>query len=70
MLNEYFQVMVEDIVFHYEGTLENYLGDGLFAVWGAPYRKPDDVVRAIWAAIEMQLALFKLNQQWRSKAAI
>jgi adenylate cyclase len=65
MLNEYFQVMVEDIVFHYEGTLENYLGDGLFAVWGAPYRKPDDVVRAIWAAIEMQLALFKLNQQWQ-----
>ncbi|OUL24042.1 adenylate/guanylate cyclase domain-containing protein [Nostoc sp. 106C] len=64
MLNEYFEVMVEEIVFRYEGTLEKYIGDALFAIWGAPYRKPDDAQRAIQAAIDMQWAVQRLNQEW------
>ncbi|MBE9130048.1 MULTISPECIES: adenylate/guanylate cyclase domain-containing protein [unclassified Coleofasciculus] len=64
MLNEYFQVMVEEIVFPYEGTLEKYIGDALLAVWGAPYQKPNDVDLAVWAAIEMQWAVRRLNQEW------
>ncbi|MBW4563503.1 MAG: FHA domain-containing protein [Mojavia pulchra JT2-VF2] len=64
MLNEYFEVMVEEIVFRYEGTLEKYIGDALFAVWGAPYQKTDDAERAIQAAIDMQWAVLQLNQKW------
>jgi adenylate cyclase len=64
MLNEYFEVMVEEIVFRYEGTLEKYIGDALFAIWGAPYRKQDDAQRAVQAAIDMQWAVLRLNQQW------
>ncbi|NEP58559.1 MAG: FHA domain-containing protein [Symploca sp. SIO2G7] len=64
MLNEYFQVMVEEIVFAYEGTLEKYIGDALFAVWGAPYPQADDSERAIRAAIAMQWAVRRLNQKW------
>ncbi|MBD2354212.1 FHA domain-containing protein [Tolypothrix sp. FACHB-123] len=64
MLNEYFEVMVEEIVFRYEGTLEKYIGDALFAIWGAPYRKLDDPERAIQAAIDMQWAVLRLNQKW------
>ncbi|NJN73002.1 MAG: FHA domain-containing protein, partial [Limnothrix sp. RL_2_0] len=64
MLNEYFQVMVEDIVFRYEGTLEKYIGDALFAIWGAPYRHKNDPQLAIQAAIEMQWAVAKLSRKW------
>ncbi|HBL11460.1 MAG TPA: adenylate cyclase [Cyanobacteria bacterium UBA11162] len=64
MLNEYFQIMVEEIVFPYEGTLEKYIGDALLAVWGAPYQKPNDVDRAVRAAIQMQWAVYRLNRNW------
>ncbi|AFY70084.1 adenylate/guanylate cyclase with GAF sensor and FHA domain [Thalassoporum mexicanum PCC 7367] len=67
MLNEYFNLMVEDIVFKYEGTLEKYIGDALLAVWGAPYSETDDADRAIHAAIDMQKAVGILNQQWASR---
>ncbi|NER32901.1 MAG: FHA domain-containing protein [Oscillatoria sp. SIO1A7] len=63
MLNDYFQIMVEDIVFRYEGTLEKYIGDALFAIWGAPYQKANDAEQAVLAAIEMQQAVARLNQQ-------
>ena len=64
MLNEYFQVMVEEIVFQYEGTLEKYIGDALFAIWGAPYQRENDAQLAVKAAIDMQWAVTKLNRKW------
>lgn len=64
MLNEYFEVMVEGIVFPYAGTLEKYIGDALLAIWGAPYQLPDDADRAVYAAITMQHAMRTLNQRW------
>lgn len=61
LLNAYFPVMA-DIVFRHEGTLEKYIGDALLAVWGAPFQSPDDPVRAVRAAVEMQRALAELNR--------
>jgi class 3 adenylate cyclase len=63
MLNEYFGMMVEEIVFPYEGTLEKYIGDALVAVWGSPYQRDDDAERAVKAAIAMQWAVRRLNIQ-------
>ena len=66
-LNEYFKVMVEDIVFPYGGTLEKYIADALLAVWGSPYQREDDAVMAVNAAIAMQWAMRHLNQYWESQ---
>lgn len=67
MLNEYFSVMVEGIVFKFEGTLEQYIGDALLAVWGAPYQHPNDAQRAVKAAVAMQKEVAKLNQRWANQ---
>ncbi|MGB5833985.1 MAG: adenylate/guanylate cyclase domain-containing protein, partial [Thiohalocapsa sp.] len=64
MLNRYFQIMVEDIVFPHQGTLEKYIGDALLAIWGAPYRGADDADRAVSAAVAMQQAVGPFNVEW------
>ncbi|MFN9395960.1 MAG: adenylate/guanylate cyclase domain-containing protein [Pseudanabaena sp.] len=63
-LNEYFKVMVEDIVFPFGGTLEKYIADALLAVWGSPYQREDDAIMAVNAAIMMQWSMRRLNQEW------
>ncbi len=66
-LNEYFKVMVEDTVFPFGGTLEKYIADALLAVWGSPYQKDDDAIRAVNAAIAMQWSMSRLNEQWKEE---
>ncbi len=66
-LNEYFKVMVEDIVFPFGGTLEKYIADALLAVWGAPYQREDDAIMAVNAAIAMQWSMRQLNKDWASQ---
>lgn len=64
MLNEYFTVMVEEIVFPFGGTLDKYMGDGLMAFWGAPYPQRDDADQAVKASIAMQKGVQQLNERW------
>ncbi|HWM89543.1 MAG TPA: adenylate/guanylate cyclase domain-containing protein [Thermoanaerobaculia bacterium] len=66
LLTEYFTVMVE-IVFEHGGTLDKFIGDALMALWGAPIAHDDDADRANRAAVAMQRALERLNEEWSRK---
>ena len=62
LLNECFTLMV-DIVLEQRGTLDKYLGDGLMAVFGAPYSSGHDASDALEAALDMLRALRDFNQR-------
>jgi len=51
-LNEHFSAMV-DAVFDHGGTLDKFVGDGLMAVFGAPFPGRDDPDQALAAAVDM-----------------
>jgi adenylate cyclase len=66
MLNDYLKEMTS-IIFKYAGTVNEFIGDGILILFGAPITRPDDAERAIACAIEMQLAMVKVNTNNRQK---
>src|SRR5919108_2039344 len=46
-----------DAVHRYEGTITQFLGDGVMALFGAPIAHEDSARRAVAAALEMQKSL-------------
>ena len=66
ILNEYFTAMV-DVIFGYEGTLDKYIGDAIMAVFGTPYSHPDDPLRAVKTAVDLQRTLKNLNTKWKGE---
>jgi class 3 adenylate cyclase len=46
-----------EAVHHYEGTVNQVMGDGIMALFGAPIAHEDHAVRACYAALAMQSAI-------------
>ncbi len=65
IVQEYLATMA-DIVERHGGTLNEFAGDGVMALFGAPRESsPEDQVRAaVAAASEIQTSMPLLNQQW------
>lgn len=64
MLNRYLADM-NQIVDEHGGCVIEFLGDAVFAVFGAPNYIPDHAEQAVRSAIEMRRRLVELNQEWR-----
>ena len=62
LLNRYFERMI-DIIMMYGGTVDELMGDGILAFFGAPKQLPDSALRAVQCAIEMQIAMVGLNTE-------
>ncbi|MFK7829447.1 MAG: adenylate/guanylate cyclase domain-containing protein [Congregibacter sp.] len=60
MLNRYLGAMT-DIIMEYGGTIDEFLGDAILAVFGAPRRHDDDPDRAARCALAMQEAMATIN---------
>jgi adenylate cyclase len=63
LLNEYFGEMV-DVVYRHGGILHKYIGDAIVALFGVPFRQPEDPDHAIAVAngMLMQLQVFNCRR--------
>jgi PAS domain S-box-containing protein len=62
MLNRYLTAMVE-VIKKYHGTIDEFIGDAIFVLFGAPTWQEDDAQRAVACAVAMQLAMDGVNAQ-------
>lgn len=49
-----FCTMVNEIVFHEQGTLDKFIGDAAMAIYGAPFAQSDAPVRAVRSALRLR----------------
>ena len=61
LLNAYLAAMTR-VINRYRGTIDEFVGDAVLALFGAPVTAPDDATRAVACALEMQLAMDGLNE--------
>jgi class 3 adenylate cyclase/tetratricopeptide (TPR) repeat protein len=54
-----------DAVHRYEGTVNQVMGDGIMALFGAPLAHEDHAVRACYAALRMQDSVRRYSEQLR-----
>jgi adenylate cyclase len=66
LLSEYYARMTER-VFACEGTLKEYVGDELMAIFGAPVEQPDHARRACRAALEMKVQREAMTREWADR---
>jgi class 3 adenylate cyclase/tetratricopeptide (TPR) repeat protein len=52
-----------EAVHHYEGTVNQVMGDGIMALFGAPVAHEDHAVRACYAALRMQDAVRRYSDE-------
>lgn len=71
LLNTYYTLMFEAIEGH-GGMVNQMVGDGLMAIFGAPLPLPNHAAQAVLAALEMQemVELFNLDQAAQGKQQI
>ena len=60
MLNHYFEAMLS-VISRWRGTVIEFLGDGLFVVFGVPREDPEHALNAVSCAIEMENAMAEVN---------
>ncbi len=62
ILDPVLELMME-AVHRYEGTVNQVMGDGIMALFGAPLAHEDHAVRACYAALDMQAAVRRYGEE-------
>jgi len=60
ILNRHLGTMV-DVILRYHGTIDEFIGDAILVIFGAPMQRADDAQRAVACGVEMQLAMAQMN---------
>ena len=64
ILNNYFGVMTP-LIQKYDGVIDEFLGDAILAIFGAPVKTNDHARQAVACALEMQQAMAEVNHNNR-----
>ncbi len=64
ILNFYLGCMA-DVITQYQGTIDEFMGDGILVLFGAPTVREDDATRAVACAVAMQLAMVTVNDKMK-----
>ena len=59
-----------EAVHHYEGTVNQVMGDGIMALFGAPLAHEDHAVRACYAALRMQESVKRYGESLRRQEGV
>ena len=62
LINLVFKRLVP-VIFAHKGTFDKYLGDAVMAFYGAPVSYPDDTLRAVQTAVDLQQVFVALKQE-------
>ncbi len=66
IVNNFLEVMTEVLIEH-QGTIDEFIGDAILAIFGAPVLRENDAFRAVRCALEMQLSMERVNAWNRSR---
>jgi adenylate cyclase len=61
-LNQYLALMTE-VITQYQGTIDEFMGDAILVLFGAPTERSDDAERAVACALAMQVAMPRLLER-------
>jgi adenylate cyclase len=64
ILNIYLGYMA-DVITQHGGTIDEFMGDGILVLFGAPTAREDDAKRAVACAVAMQLAMGAVNERMK-----
>lgn len=62
LLNRYLSRM-SDVILGYEGLIDEFVGDAILVIFGAPTKRRGDAARAVACAIAMQRELIEFNKE-------
>ena len=69
VLNEYLTAMIE-VILEQHGCVQDFVGDGILGVFGAPSEDPDHAWHAAISALEIQVAIRQLGDRWEREFGI
>jgi class 3 adenylate cyclase/tetratricopeptide (TPR) repeat protein len=69
MMNRVFELMLAE-VHRYEGTVNQFLGDGIMALFGAPIAHEDHAQRAVHAALGIRMALEEYQEELQQRRGV
>ncbi len=64
VLDRFFEILTDGI-HRFDGTINQYTGDGIMALFGAPIAHEDHAQRACWAALHLKTALREYSREMK-----